>query len=161
MKKSKISLNGFTLIELVIVIGIIAIAGASTAAASRGIQRRTLQNASLAIQADMRRAQRMALMEGRRWRVQFEERYNRYSIGPIPRDPNRLYIMYLPRGVYFEYLPRSSVDYLPRGTLGGTGFGTGTGFTMDLRSGRYMQRMTILPVTGRVTVFDIETLTGG
>ena len=150
--------RGFTLIELVIVFSIFAIIGTVTLTTVRSIQRRTLDNASRALQADMRRAQRMALIEGTRWRVHFDQRYNRYSIRPLTHDPDRVYTVYLPSGVVFDFLPRVMVDYLPRGTLGGTGWGVGTGFTMDLRNGQYVQRLTVLPVTGRVEVFDVQRL---
>ena len=146
--------KGFTLVELVIVAGIVAFIGATTVAVSSNLQRRTLENAALALQADMRRAQRMAMLEGIRWRVEFCLENNSYTIRSMTRDANR-YVVYLPNGVVFEYFPRAFVDYLPRGTLGGGGgFGTGTGFSMTLRNGRHTQRMTVLPVTGRIALVD-------
>ena len=151
--------RGFTLIELIVVLGIITILGSSFYAATQGIRRRTLNNTSLMLQSDMRRAQRMALIEGRRWRVTFYIQHNRYSIHSVPRrQAEYIYTTDLPRGVVFDILPSVFVDYLPRGTLGGSGPTPGTGFTMYLRSGRYVQRITVLPVTGRVAVSDIRRI---
>lgn len=162
MKKSilKSSQAGFTLIELAIVLGIIAILGGTTMATARSLQRRNLNNATLALQADIRLAKQMALIEGRRWRVQFEPGQRRYHIHPdrpsITEAPDVIYTTYLPNGVVFGHLPRASMEFLPRGTIGGGGHGAGQGFTMRLESGPYMQELRILPVTGRVRFCDIN-----
>ena len=152
--------KGFTLIELVVVLSILVIISIVSVVTVRVIERRTLDNASRTLQAEMRRAQRMALIEGTRWRVTFYKQHRRYSIRPLQCDLGRIYIVYLPSGVEFDYLPRHIVDYLPRGTLASPGWGTGTGFTMFLRKNQYVQRLTILPVTGRVRVFGIQRLIG-
>lgn len=143
--------KGFTLIELVVVLGIIAVLGSTTLITARGIQRRTLNNTSLALQADIRRAQQMAIIEGRRWRVQFDIDQNRYRVHPMPR-PVDVYWIYLPNGVEINLLrPRAYIDYLPRGTAS-------SGFSIYLRSGRYQQRLTATVSAGRIAVFDIERL---
>lgn len=152
--------NGFTLIELVIVLGLLAALGTVSLVTVRVIERRTLDAASRTLQADMRRAHRMALIEGSRWRVQFYETRRRYTIRPMHCVSGRIYIVYLPPGVEFDYLPRHIVDFLPRGTLSSPGWGAGTGFSMDLRKNRYVQRLTVLPVTGRVAVEEIIRLIG-
>ena len=157
--RKRVSKSGITLLELVIVLGIIAILGGTTLTTARGIQRRNLNNASLAFQADIRRAQRMALIEGRRWRVQFDQENHRYLVDYVRPLLNTNWDRtwtYLPAGVTFEFLPRSSVEFLPRGTLGGTPFAVGTGFTMRLQSGQYIQELTVLPVTGRVRIREIQ-----
>ena len=136
-----------------------AIAGTTTLATARGIQRRTLNNASLALQADIRRAQRLSLIEGRRWRVQFDQQNNRYFLHSIPRfEADYIYEVYLPRGVEFAVLGRPFTEFLPRGTVGGGGFGQGTAFTIRLRNGRFEQDLTIVPSSGRVRVFEIQRI---
>ena len=150
--------KGFTLIELVIVFGIIAILGGTTLATTRGIQRRTLNNASLALQADMRRAQQMALIEGRRWRVQFDQQNNRYIVHPVPRLsalPEEIREVHLPSGVTIDFInsPHAGtfLEYLPRGT-------TSSGFRVDLRNGVYVQRITATVSAGRIAIHDMERL---
>lgn len=157
MKKTKSS-YGFTLIELVVVLSVIAILGTGTLTTARGLQRRTLDNTSRTLQADMRRAQRMALIEGRRWQVRFYECNTRYSIlSPPGARPDRIYTVDLPSGVRFDVLGSRAVEYLPRGSLGGAGgVEGGTGFTMVLTSGPFEQEITVLPVSGRVRVFEVE-----
>ena len=154
-KKSRRWQKGLTLIELVIALSIIAILSGAAIGTVRGLQRRSLQNASMAFQADMRHAQRMALTEGRRWRITFDDVYNRYSVGHVRSvldTADRPPWIYLPAGVRFSHLPQLTSEFLPRGTL------SGGGFTMYLRSGQYEQRLTVLPVTGRVRIWDIERL---
>lgn len=153
--------NGFTLVELIVVLGIIAVLSTTSLVTTRGIQRRTLNNTSLTLQANMRYAQRMAVIEGRRWRVVFDKEYNRYHMHPVVGLGNlvdRSYTIYLPSGIEFEHLGRPMFEYLPRGTIGGRDgvFGTGTAFTMELRSGPYIQRMTANVSAGRIAIFDIE-----
>ena len=143
---------GFTLVELVIAIGIMAFAGGALFAGSRGIQRRTLNNASLALQADIRRVQRMALIEGRRWRIQFYKDFNRYSIHSVPRSlAEHIYTVYLPRGVEIDFLTHHHLDYLPRGTVS-------SGFSIHLRSRQYVQRLTATVSAGRIAIFEIEQI---
>ena len=148
--------KGFTLIELVIVLAIMAILSGTTLATARGIQRRTLNNTSLSIQADLRRAQRLALIEGRRWRVNFDIENNRYFMHPMPRNfGDHVYTVYLPRGVEIDHITapqsRTFLEYLPRGTAS-------SGFGIHLRNGPYLQRLTATVSAGRIAIFDIERL---
>jgi len=134
------------------VLGIVAVLGTATLTTARGIQRRTLNNASLALQADLRMAQRMALIEGRRWRTTFDMENNRYFIHPVPRDlAGYIHIVYLPNGVTIDYFTHANLEYLPRGTVS-------SGFRIDLRNGPYIQRLTATVSAGRIAVFDIERL---
>ena len=154
--------KGITLLELVIVLGIFSILGGTVFSAAQAIQRRNLNNASLTIQADIRRAQRMAVIEGRAWRITFDVEHNRYSVAylrsaaAVIDTSSECEWIYLPSGVEFKRMPVTSVGFLPRGTL--SGGVSGSGFTMHLQTRQYAQKLTILPVTGRVRIFDIERL---
>ncbi|MCL2398938.1 MAG: type II secretion system GspH family protein [Defluviitaleaceae bacterium] len=157
MKKRLLHLSaGFTLIELVIVLGIVAILGSATLITSRSIERRTLTNAALALQADFRHAQRMALIESRRWQVVFSLDYNRYVVRPSPTLQNRAslsYTVYLPHGVRINYINANAntVVYLPRGTIN-------SGFTISLRSNNYQIEMTGTVSGGRIAIREIQRL---
>ena len=147
--------TGFTLIELVIVISLIAILSVAGLASARGTQRREIQNASTMIQADMRQAQRLAVIEGRRHRVRFDQvnhRYFVYPVGGFVYEP-----IHLPAGVTIHSmnLPIGQIEYLPRGTLGGH---AAHGFTIVLRNRSYEQRLTITPSSGRVAYGEITPL---
>jgi len=147
--------NGFTLIELVVVISLIAILSLVGFASARGAQRREMQNAATMIQADMRQAQRLAVIEGRRYRVRFDQinrRYFVYPVGEFMYEP-----IYLPSGVAIHHmnLPIGQIEYLPRGTLGGH---AAHGFTIVLRNRSYEQRLTITPSSGRVAYGAITPL---
>ena len=151
------SRSGFTLIELVIVLGIVAALGITTVTIARGLERRTLNYVTQTLQADIRHAQRMALIEGRRWQVVFNVDGNRYYIRSFPwRDPGNSRSVYLPQGVEFAYLGRHNAEFLPRGTLAGTQFAAGAGFSMEMRTRSFRRRITVLPVTGRVELYPIE-----
>jgi len=148
--------KGFTLIELIVVIGIIVIVSGTTLITTRGIQRRTLNNTSLALQADMRRVQQLAVIEGRRWRINFDTENHRYFIHSVPRSlAENIYTVYLPKGIEIHYIAapgsRTYLEYLPRGTVS-------SGFRVDLRSGPYVQRLTATVSAGRIAIFDIERL---
>lgn len=147
--------NGFTLIELVIVIALIVILSLAGFASARGAQRREIQNAATMIQADMRQAQRLAVIEGRRYRVRFDQINNRYFVYPVrgfTYEP-----IYLPGNVSIHHmnLPISQIEYLPRGTLGGH---AAHGFTIVLRNRSYEQSLTITPSTGRVAYGEVRPL---
>jgi prepilin-type N-terminal cleavage/methylation domain-containing protein len=149
-KQSKNLQRGFTLIELIIVLAVMAILAGAGIAASHSHDRRTLRNAGLMVQAHAREAQRLALIEGRRYRVQFNIDTHSFSIHPRHYQPVWIY---LPQGVEIYHLNLNTnwMEYLPRGTSGGT-----HAYTIRLRNGRYEQRMTVVPSGGRAELFPIE-----
>lgn len=151
--------NGFTLIELTIVLAIILIFSAATFAVFRDRDYRHINNASLSLQADLQYAQRRAIIEGRRIGLRFMEQG--YIITYVDSFP--LYyrvnhgIEATIRTVYFENnvflfsinTADNLVAFLPRGTSMG-----GTAGTISLRAAgnRWQQDLTITPVAGRVYI---------
>lgn len=150
MKKN----SGFTLMELAIAMAILMVVVGVVLIGASGDNNdyRTLYNATLTLQADMRYAQRRAIIEGRRFSVDFEPSHNRYRIVKYDYIPGRYVVrtVYLQNGVVF--LDSSSqnfrVQYLPRGTVSGS-------TSIYFRSGRFAQRVTITVAGGQVRLAPI------
>jgi prepilin-type N-terminal cleavage/methylation domain-containing protein len=149
-KNTIISVCGLTLVELVIALALMAVASAGVLLSVRAYERSALRSASLMLQADLRYAQRMAVIEGRRFGILFDIAENRYFIqSSQPREDIKT--VPLPDGVILASTnaPASYVGYLPRGT--------GThGCTVQLRKGRYWQNLTINVSGGRVEIKEIQ-----
>lgn len=139
--------KGLTLLELVIALGLITIVSGGVLMASRGTDRRHLENASLQLQADLRYAQRRAITEGRRYGVVFEPAQNRYHV-ILDRPVQTIRTVNLPGGVSILETTAPRIVFLPRGTVT-------EGFTIILQNGRYTQRLTGTVSGGRVRIFDI------
>jgi len=137
MRTRKIT-NGFTLMELVIALGVVVIVsgGVFVAVSGRNSEWRNLHNASVALQADIRYAQRRSIAEGRRYGVVFDFVDNRYHVGlAILNDDGRWSVNHdrtvdLPDGVtirrwltsaetYYEGTTHQ-ITYLARGTVTGS-----------------------------------------
>jgi len=149
--------RGFTLLELVIALGIIVILSSGVFLSVRQIYRRQINNASLQLQADLRYVQRRAIMEGREFGIQFDSHLNRYQF--LFRDSNNS------PTVYGEYVylgnevrlsnvtfTNGQLFYLPRGTPsnGGSIF-----LVVGSGDGVYEQQITVTPSGGRVFVMEI------
>ncbi|MCL2571431.1 MAG: GspH/FimT family pseudopilin [Defluviitaleaceae bacterium] len=140
--------KGFSLLELLIALGIITIVSGGVFLAFRQTPRRALNNASIQLQADLRYAQRRAIQEGRRIGIIFEPAHNRYRImSTSPTEEIR--VVYFQGGVRLrQTIPGARLDFLPRGTAS-------SGFTISLSNGRYWQRLTATVSGGRIEIFDI------
>lgn len=146
-RKSCTTSRGFTLIELVIVMGLIIIVSMGVTFSVRGNNYRVLHNASLALQSDLRYAQRRAITEGRRHGIVFERVSNRYHI--VLNHPRELIrTVYLPRGVIIQDITANQLMFLPRGTAS-------SGFSITLANGNYRQELTATVSGGRIRVWDI------
>jgi type II secretory pathway pseudopilin PulG len=150
--------RGATLLELTAVIAVLMVVFGAVFIGTLGHSNdyRALRNAARVLQADMRYAQRRAVMEGRRIGVQFEVRYNRYQIVTFapyiyPLSPP----IYLPNGVNLQSVnfPQNQIIYLPRGT--------GQAGTILLEKGRYSQQLTTTVGGGRVEIMSIIPNQGG
>ena len=145
--------KGFTLLELVIVLGILTIVSTgvfvSIRSDERNSEQRNLQNASLALQADIRYAQRRSITEGRRHGVEFRIIDNFYSIVlDTPRETIR--VIHLQNNVRLLNTGGvTSIMFYPRGT-------TSRSFTILLQTARYEQSLTIIPSSGRVEISEIR-----
>jgi len=140
---------GLTLIELVLAVALITIISAGFFITTRSDDRRTLYNASVALQADLRYAQRRAITEGRRHSVVFDAINQRYHI-LLHGTPGPIRTTYLPPGVTFQTVTaqQSRVIFLPRGTISG-------GFTVVLANQSYSRSLTGTVSGGRIELFPI------
>lgn len=139
--------NGVSLLELTVVMAVmmlvlgIALFGAR--AGDRAHQ--NLNEASRVLQADIRYAQRLAIIEGERIRLIFAERERRYTL-VRPSTQEVIRSVDLPQGVSVVGFV-NVLEYLPRGTVN-------VGMTITLRNERFSQSITITPVTGRAHIYD-------
>ena len=139
--------SGFTLLELIIALALIVIVSSGVFLAFRQSDRRALHNASLMLQADLRYAQRRAMIEGRRVGVIFEPGLNRYRV--VSTNPTTtLRTVYFHSGVRLRYNSFPQLHFTTRGT-------SSSGFTIWLYNGGYWQRLTATVAGGRIRVFDI------
>ena len=130
-------------------LAIFAAVGAVLVMNLRQADHRALNNASLQLQADLRYAQRLAIIEGRRHGIVFDVENNRYRI--ISTAPERdIRVVYLQNGVRLVETSDDRLMFLPRGTSSG-------GFRINLGIGSYYQRLTATVSGGRIRVFDIST----
>ena len=144
--------GGFTLLELTITLALIVIVAGTVFMGLRRQERRALYNAAYQMQADIRYAQRHALISGREVRVEFSRLHNRYRIMYASGCNAEIRSVYLQgTGVQIQYPINLNIGFLPRGTI------SGGGFTITLESGRYRRRMTITPSGGRVDIKPIQT----
>jgi len=146
MKRGK----GFTLLELIIALAVIAIVSGGLFIVFRQTPRSALENASLQLQADLRYVQRRAIIEGRRFRLQLNSLNNGYYISFL-NPIEELRRVYFENGVRIRGNPRRRFEFLPRGTPDGA-----TSTTLTLYIGRYEQDLTILLSGGRVYLRPIR-----
>ena len=142
--------KGVTLIELTVVLGILAIISGTVMISGVHRQTSALQNASYALQADLRFAQRRAIQAGTRHAVLFDIQGNQYHIIQLaPRETLRT--VQLPEGVRIMGTSAPQLAFLPRGTAS-------AGFSVTLTNGIYTQRLTATVSGGRIRIFDMERL---
>ena len=134
--------GGFTLLELAVTLAVIVIVSSGVFLALRQPDRRAIDNAALQLQADIRYAQRLALMSGREHDVVFERAHNRYRIREL--NPTReIRSVYFQNGVRLRYTNRNYISFQARGTASGS-------FTLTLESGRYSRQLTSTVSGGRI-----------
>ena len=133
--------------ELIIALAIVMIATSGVFLAFRQSDRRALHNASLQLQADLRYAQRRAMIEGRRVGVIFEPALNRYRVVST-RPTVTLRTVYFENGVRLRYNSFPQLYFTPRGT-------SSSGFTIWLYNAGSWQRLTATVASGRIRIFDI------
>ena len=157
--------NGLTLLELIIALSIIMAVTGGLFIAFRQPERQHLENAALQLQADIRYAQRRAIAEGRRFRVEFTRSTNRYRIMAL-RPDEELRVVYFQNGVRLDFPISHHLEFLPtRGTPGDSSLNVparyrpeGGSVTIRLETRRYFQEISIVPSGGRADIKPIEPI---
>jgi type II secretory pathway pseudopilin PulG len=145
-------IKGITIIELIIALTLVMILSSAVFISLRQTQRRTLENATLQVQADLRYAQRRATMEGRTFGITFTSRnsYRIFFADPVRRDVSA--DIFLPSGASFDFNLPQSITFTPRGTAGNT-------FTIRIRTGsQLLQRITVTVGGARVYAHPVERI---
>lgn len=138
--------GGFTLLELTITLAVIVVISGGVFLAIRQPNRRALDNAALQLQADIRYAQRRALIGGQMYWVEFNRFDNMYRVMTMPNEEiRRVYFQDGVRMVYVSVENFSQLRFHPRGTATG-------GFRVRLEHGRYSRDLTATVSGGRVRI---------
>lgn len=166
---------GYTLIELLIVVGVLGLAAALLVPSIGQPDTLTIQGAVRRLIGDISFAQSDALAQQENRRIQFYSDGTGYILLRPPYDPNTdfvydplarqdnggAYIVDFEQDERFAGLSISSVnldggaDYLTFDELGGTvsgGGGPGTGGTITIESANATYQITVAPFTGKLTV---------
>ncbi|MCL1878348.1 MAG: GspH/FimT family pseudopilin [Defluviitaleaceae bacterium] len=140
---------GITLLELTIVLAVFAIvAGAVLVGVNtRASDYRALQNAAVRLQADLRYAQRRAVMEGQRIGIHFDTVNNRYNI-ILSETREIIRTVYMDVNLFSVNYPSNTISFLPRGTA--------IPGTIALRSGNLHLPITTTLSGGQVRIHNIE-----
>jgi type II secretory pathway pseudopilin PulG len=136
-----------TLLELTVALAVFAILAGGVMLGFRQIERRALYTASMQLQADMRDAQRRAIIEGREFIIRFDTANNLYRIvSTQPEITERT--VHFTSGVRLDAVGTESLTFHPRGTTAAT--------TILLTQGNRTQRITTTVSGGRVLMYEIS-----
>ncbi len=138
--------SGFTMAELVIILAVFGMIGSITLISFSDVSKRRLEAQTSKIASDIRQTARKAVIEGKKYRITFDPTGNRYTLKLINEmgTLNIIKTYPLPKGHSFT-INTLNIDYSPRGTVS-------TGATLTMENDKYMQEVTIVPVTGRVNI---------
>ncbi|MCL2405721.1 MAG: GspH/FimT family pseudopilin [Defluviitaleaceae bacterium] len=145
--------GGFTLLELVIALAIIVVISSGIFLAFRQPSRTALDQAMLQLQADMRYAQRMAVISGQQHAIHFDRANNMYRIMSLYPD-NEIRRVYLQDGVELTYSTARldhTIAFHPRGTAT-------TAFRVRFAGGGYTRDITATLGAGRIEMHNAVPL---
>ena len=139
--------NGLTLLELLIALSIVIVLSGGVFLSFRQTPQRVLHSALIQMQADLRYAQRRAIIEGRRVSVEFDSTARMYRIIIIDTG-EEIRRVYLDRNITIGLgAGTNRVTYLPRGSVSGAR-------TISLTIEGVTKRLSITPASGRTYLLD-------
>ena len=143
--------NGFTLIELTLVMAVTAIIGGFATLAFTNRDAMNLEAASRMMRRDIRYAQNMAVITGHRYDVNIYVEYDLYAVKDFTKSKADK-LQEMPAGVKIIYArPPQQITYYQWGTVDNT-----SPMTIILESERHKREMTVLPSSGRVELKKTE-----
>lgn len=145
--------NGFTVIELIIVISIISILGCILVPSFHLLEKATLKKAAIELRMNILYTQRRAIKDNKRYWLRFYNLQNVYTISSSAFSPPHKKIQ-LSSDIKMEEIVFSTpkeIKYTIKGT-------TGSGGHLYLKSKNHRVKLTVMPGTGRVKIYEIESL---
>ncbi len=148
-----LSKKGFTLIEIVLALAVIAALGLMIAPAFSKNEQRALEKFALELRADFRYAAKMSVINGRSYSIRFYLEENYYTITSVtPHNRKEELVKRVqPNSIFFKSIllngGLSTVTYSISGTLS-----SGAG-KVTFGDKEHTMILSVLPVTGRVAVY--------
>jgi Tfp pilus assembly protein FimT len=138
--------DGVTLWEVLISLAIATALITTMALPLVNSEKRQLYNAALALQQDIRYTRELALAEAKTYRLVLYSTY--YKITDADKPVRYAAAINFINGVTVAHFGVSYINYAPDGATGDSGT-----ITLRSRSGKYEQRVAIIPATGRVAIY--------
>ncbi len=137
--------KGFTLVELIIVLSIITIISFITLPKVNIVERYKLKSTAYAVAEDLKYTQKLAINEN--ITHHFKTTNDLYFIRKDGVSIGSTKKVYIPNDIKFENTSKD-ISYTSKGTpvLGGA---------ITLSSRNYKIQITVIPATGRITVYEI------
>ena len=148
--------KGFTLVEVVIVLAITVIVSGVAAVSLGSLEKKRISAACDELVGDLRYAQRMAVLQGREYSVQFDTLNNGYELYYTKNSGTNVLEKVLDKQVSFDNgvtllsvnASGRLVSYTPMGT-------TGDACTIVLQTDGYSASITVNVGSGRVLIKEI------
>jgi prepilin-type N-terminal cleavage/methylation domain-containing protein len=145
--------EGFTLIELIIVLSIILIVAAIVIPSFHITERYALKASAMELKSDIIYTRTRAVKDSKRCWIKIFKDSNLYYITSDAFGPHHK-VVKLREGIEIEEAVFSTTDTI-KFTIKGT---TGSGGRICLRSKNFRVKITVVPATGRVMIYSIEKI---
>ncbi|NLM12259.1 MAG: prepilin-type N-terminal cleavage/methylation domain-containing protein [Epulopiscium sp.] len=143
--------NGFTLIELIIVVSMISLMSCIIVPSFHLLERVALKQAAQELKMNIQYTQKRAIQDNKRHWLRFYDSQNLYIISSNVFDSPLKKIQLSPDIKMKEIVFSTSkeIKFTEKGT-------TGSGGHLYLQSKNFKVKLTVMPGTGRVKIFEIQ-----
>lgn len=143
--------NGFTVIELIIVVSLLSFLSCIVIPSFHLAERAALKQAALELKTNIRYTQKRAIQDNKRYWLRFYDSQNLYTISSnvfgSPLKKIQLSPAIQMKEIVFS-TPKE-IKFTEKGT-------TGSGGHLFLKTKNFKVKITVRPGTGRVRIFDIQ-----